>query len=228
MRTALVVAAHPDDEILGCGGAISRMTSEGWTVHHLILAEGATSRSRTRSRDGFANELGMLERAAREAGRIVGAASVELADFPDNRMDRVDLLDVVKRIEESILAFKPVRVFTHHCSDVNVDHSVVHRAVAAATRPLPGTTVKQLLFFEVPSSTEWRPSGSGTPFVPNLFIDISSQLPTKIAALEAYETEMRPPPHPRSLASVSQLAAWRGAMVGVDAAEAFHIGRWIE
>lgn len=228
MKTALVVAAHPDDEILGCGGAVRRMTREGWTVHHLILAEGATSRTASNDAGESTAEVENLRRAARAAAELVGAAGVEFGDFPDNRMDGVELLGVVKRIEARIAATGPTRVLTHHCSDVNVDHSVVHRAVAAATRPVPGSPVRQVLYFEVPSSTEWRTSGSGIPFIPNLFMDITDHLPAKIAALEAYAQEMRPFPHPRSIAAARHLAAWRGASVGTEAAEAFHVGRWVE
>ena len=229
MNSVLVVAAHPDDEILGCGGTCSRLVAEGWAVHHLILAQGAASRSSNPSGDhALAGEIQALRQAAESAAEHVGATGVEFADFPDNRMDSVDLLDVVKRIEDSITRVRPLRVLTHHVSDVNIDHTLVHQAVAAATRPLPETSVRQVAFFEVPSSTEWRSSGSGQPFVPNLFVDITDHLEAKLAALKAYESEMRPFPHPRSATAVAHLAAWRGASAGVSAAEAFHIGRWIE
>ena len=158
MKTALVLAAHPDDEVLGCGGTIARMADEGWQVHVLILAEGATSRAATRDRAGKSDELSALAVSAQRACAILGAASVRLDAFADNRMDGTDLLDVVKRIEAEVERVQPLRVLTHHLNDVNVDHAVVHRAVAAACRPLPGSCVRELLHFEVASSTEWRPS----------------------------------------------------------------------
>jgi N-acetylglucosamine malate deacetylase 1 len=228
MKTALVVAAHPDDEVLGCGGTIARMCSEGWVVHHLILAEGVTSRVKQRHEDESSEELEALRQAGRQAARILGVAGVTFGGFPDNRMDGVELLDVVKSIEDCIQSFRPERVFTHHYGDVNVDHRIVHEAVAAATRPVPGSPIRQVLYFEVPSSTEWRTSGSVQPFYPSMFVDVSAHLPRKLEALAAYDSEMRNFPHPRSIEAVAHLAAWRGATAGLPAAEAFHIGRWID
>jgi LmbE family N-acetylglucosaminyl deacetylase len=145
--------------------------------------------------------------------------------MPDNRMDGLDLLDVVKLIETTISRLQPCTVLTHHVGDVNIDHRIVHEAVLAACRPQPSHPVRELLFFEVPSSTEWRPPGSGQPFQPNLFIDISKTLAVKLKALETYANELREFPHPRSMRAVEALARWRGATIGVEAAEAFILGR---
>ena len=227
-KTALVVAAHPDDEVLGCGGTMARMADEGWDVSVLILAEGATSRAEKRDRGAHASDLSALAESARRAAGILGATGVELADFPDNRMDGVELLDVVQRIEEVIAKVRPVRVLTHRLGDVNVDHTVVHHAVAAACRPLPASSVAEVLYFEVPSSTEWRFAHATPAFAPNLFVDIESSLDRKLRALEAYASEMRPFPHPRSIQAVEHLARWRGATVGRRAAEAFEISRRVE
>jgi LmbE family N-acetylglucosaminyl deacetylase len=226
--SALVVAAHPDDEVIGCGGTIARMAAQGWDVHVLILAEGETSRLPARDRTGKRDELSALAAAARHAGEILGARSVTLEDWPDNRMDSLELLDVVKRIEREINRVRPQRVLTHHVSDVNVDHRVIHEAIAAACRPLPETSLRELLFFEVASSTEWRPAQSAPLFQPNLFVDISAYWDRKRLALEAYACEMRPFPHPRSVQAIEHLARWRGASAGVTAAEAFIIGRRVE
>lgn len=228
MKTALVVAAHPDDEILGCGGTVARMCAQGWEVHHLILAEGVTSRAKHREEGKKTNELEALRQAARRAAQALGVAEVTFGGYPDNRMDSVDLLDVVKTIEDRIQSLRPERVFTHHYGDVNVDHRIVHEAVAAATRPVPGHSVRQVLYFEVPSSTEWRASGSAQPFLPNMFVDVQEYVPLKLKALAVYDSEMRAFPHPRSLEAVTHLAAWRGSTAGLSAAEAFHIGRWID
>lgn len=228
MRNALVIAAHPDDEVLGCGGTIARMADYGWNVSVLILAEGATSRAAQRERGDHVEELSALEHCARRAGGILGVKDVQLDCFPDNRMDGVDLLDVVKRIEAAVQRIQPYRVLTHHAGDVNIDHTVIHHAVAAACRPLPGSCVKEVLYFEVASSTEWRHTRSIAPFAPNLFVDISSTLDRKLRALEVYASEMRAFPHARSLEAIEHLARWRGATVGCAAAEAFEIGRRIE
>jgi len=228
MKNALVIAAHPDDEVLGCGGTIARMADEGWSVSVLILAEGATSRDRSRNRPDRADEVSALAECAARAARILGARDVELADFPDNRMDGVERLDIVKRVEHAIQRVGPSRVLTHRFGDVNVDHDVVHQAVAAACRPTPDSRVAEVLYFEVPSSTEWRFGGALRPFAPDFFVDIDATLARKLQALEAYASEMRPFPHPRSIAAVEHLARWRGAMVGRAAAEAFELGRRIE
>lgn len=227
MKSALVVAAHPDDEVLGCGGTIARLAHEGWAVHVFIVAEGATSRDLTRNRDARKSELSHLEQAARAANAILGASTVTLGDFPDNRMDSLELLDVVKAVESEVVKNQPSLVFTHHSGDVNVDHRILHDAVVAACRPLPGAPVTELLFFEVASSTEWRPASSGPSFQPNVYYDISSHLQTKVRALEAYASEMREFPHARSIKAVEALATWRGATCGHIAAEAFSLGRAI-
>lgn len=222
----LVVAAHPDDEVLGCGGTIARMASEGRAVHVLLLADGETSRAQTPATIP-AEQLAARQQAARLASGLLGCTSLELKAMPDNRMDGVELLQVVQQIEESVRRYSPAAVLTHHAGDVNIDHRVVHEAVIAACRPQPGHSVRRLLFFEVPSSTEWRPAGSADAFVPNSFVDISATLVTKLKALEVYASELRAFPHPRSLQAVQALAHWRGASVGVAAAEAFILGREI-
>ena len=227
MKTALVVAAHPDDEVLGCGATIARLSHEGWKVHVLIVAEGATSRAEKRDIEANSEELSVLAKCAEEANKILEVASVKLLSLPDNRMDSIDLLDIVKIVEEYILKYKPSLIFTHHAGDVNIDHKILHDAVIAACRPQPNHSVKELLFFEVPSSTEWRPASSGIYFTPNYFYDVSEHISKKMAALSAYLPEMRNFPHPRSVDAVNHLARWRGATVGCEAAEAFMLGRCI-
>ena len=226
-NSVAVVAAHPDDEVLGCGGTLARMASDGRTVHILLLADGETSRSPGTDQPFDSAKLAARQTAAEKASKILGASSVEVLAFPDNRLDSLVLLDVVKQIEAFIQRHQPSTVFTHHVGDVNIDHQVVHHAVVTACRPLPGNPVKELLFFEVPSSTEWRPASSAEPFIPNWFVDISTTLAKKLQALEIYDSELRVFPHPRSLKAVNALATWRGATVGVEAAEAFVLGRKI-
>ena len=217
----LIVAAHPDDEVLGCGGSIARHADAGDHVQVLILAEGATSRQQQRDRGQVDTELSDLARAAQKAGEILGAKGVELLDLPDNRLDSIDRLDLVKLIEARIERYQPQIVYTHHAGDVNIDHRRLHEAVVTACRPTPGHSVKRLLSFEVASSTECQPPGSAPAFQPNWFVDISDQWDRKRLALEAYATEMRPWPHARSIQALEHLARWRGAQVGVEAAEAF-------
>ena len=220
-RAILVVAAHPDDEVLGCGGTIARHADYGDQVQVLIVAEGSTSRQQERDRAQVKGELTALAKAAKAAGSILGAANVELLDLPDNRLDSLDRLDLIKRIEEHVDHHKPDCVYVHHAGDVNVDHRRLHEAVVTACRPMPGNVVRRLLSFEVASSTEWQPPGSASAFQPNWFVDISAQWERKREALAVYVSEMRDWPHARSLKAVEHLARWRGAQVGVEAAEAF-------
>ena len=220
-KSIFIVAAHPDDEVLGCGGTIARHADAGDQVQVLIVAEGATSRQEQRNRNEATDELSALAQAAQKVGTILGAKEVELLDLPDNRLDSLDRLDLIKQIELRIARYQPQVVYLHHAGDVNVDHRRLHEAVVTACRPIPGQPVRRLLSFEVASSTEWQPPGSAPAFHPNWFVDISSQWPRKREALEAYASEMRPWPHARSLEALEHLARWRGAQVGLEAAEAF-------
>lgn len=215
----LVVAAHPDDEVLGCGGTIAKWAAEGRSVHVLLMADGETARD-----DATGAGCDARREAAQAACAVLGAADVVQLWFPDNRMDSTDLLDVVKAIENRIVGCQPTTVLTHHAGDVNVDHRVVHQAVLAACRPQPGHCVRELLYFEVPSSTEWQMPST---FAPNYFVDVSETMPAKAAALDCYGSEMRPEPHPRSRTAVTSLARWRGATAGYHAAEAFMVGRML-
>jgi LmbE family N-acetylglucosaminyl deacetylase len=223
----LVVAAHPDDEVLGCGGAMARHALKGDKVKVVILAEGVTSRDVRRRPRKHADGLSALARSARSAGKVLGVGSVSLYGFPDNRMDSCDLLDIVKVVEQHVKNFKPDVIYTHFAGDLNIDHAITARAVLTACRPLPGSTIKRILFFEVPSSTEWQVSANATPFAPDYFIDIDSTLERKLEALKHYQSEMRKWPHARSIEAVVALARWRGASVGLGAAEAFVMGREI-
>lgn len=227
-NSVLVVAAHPDDEILGCGGAMASHVQAGDQVTAAILAEGVTSRDAERDRERRLDELSKLGDDARQANGILGVTDVELHDFPDNRMDSVARLDIVKYVETLIERTRPNILYTHHIGDVNIDHRRIHEAVVTACRPIPGNhQVDTLLFFEIASSTEWQTPGSAPPFTPNWYIDITETLQLKKQALAAYETEMRPWPHARSIEAVAHLAHWRGANIGVNAAEAFMLGRRI-
>ena len=225
MKQILVIAAHPDDEVLGCGGTIANHICNGNEVHVLILAEGMTSRDDTRDRKGREKDITKLKDMANEAHKILGTSSTKLLDFPDNRMDSVDLLDVIKVIENEINEINPEIIYTHHSNDLNADHRITHQAVFTACRPEPGAIVKQLYSFEVPSSSEWQDRLKGSQFMPNTFVNISNTLELKLAALKAYESEMKPWPHSRSIQAIEYLARWRGASAGFEAAEAFSLSR---
>ena len=221
MKSILVVAAHPDDEVLGCGGYIANQVRSGDEVFVTFLSDGVTSRQ---------GNLGLQEiesrrNAARLASKVLGVSEVSFGDYPDNKIDTVPLLEIIKSIEAVVERVRPQIVLTHFGGDLNIDHRIVNQAVLTACRPAPKQGVKKVLFFEVPSSTEWQVPIEGEAFTPTWFEDISETLEIKIKALTVYEHELREWPHPRSVKAVEHLAHWRGASCGVDAAEAFVLGR---
>jgi len=224
LKQVLVVAAHPDDEVLGCGGTIARLVKSGAKVDVVFLTDGVGARicgsSVTRGCDRQ-----LRGECAKRAAAILGIASVTNGEFPDNQLDSVSLLEVVQHIEAAVERLKPGTVFTHFSGDLNVDHQIASRAVSTACRPSSGSSVKNILEFEIPSSTDWRFSTTQNAFKPNIFIDISSEMITRATALRQYEEELRSWPHPRSLEACEHLAGWRGATVGVAAAEAFMLSR---
>lgn len=223
LATVLIIAAHPDDEVLGSGGTIAKLAGQGVAVHIAFLADGVGARGSVAASNRI--ELEQRRAAAKSAADILGAASVSFDDLPDNRLDSIPLLEITQRVETLIAKYRPATVFTHHAGDLNIDHRRVHQAVMTACRPQRGHPVRTLLCFEVPSSTEWQPPGSGPAFVPNWFVDIGATLEQKLAALDAYAAELRDWPHPRSRRGVEHLARWRGATVGCEAAEAFVLSR---
>jgi LmbE family N-acetylglucosaminyl deacetylase len=215
----LVIAAHADDEVLGCGGTIARHAALGDKVHVVFMADGVGAR-------GIDEGTALIRRnkARDNALDILGVSNCYSLDLPDNRMDGVSLLDIVQALESIIQRVQPATIYTHHYGDLNVDHRITHQAVITACRPQPGSSVKEILTFEVMSSTEWNSPG-GDPFLPNLFVDISDFLAIKLQALEAYELEMRPSPHSRSIEHLEYLARHRGNSMGMNAAEAFMVMR---
>ena len=220
----LVVAAHPDDEVLGCGGTIAKLASEGHAVSILILGEGVTSRF-SDPKDANPKELEKLHTQAKSIGAFLGAKEVTLAKLPDNRFDSIDLLDVIKVIEDEVNRFKPEIVYTQHGGDLNVDHAITFRAVLTATRPLKGCSVKKVYGYEVHSSSEWAFQQFAPVFYPNTFVDIGATLEKKIQAMAMYEGEARPFPHPRSPEALRAGALKWGSVAGVPAAEAFQLIR---
>lgn len=217
----LVVAAHPDDEVLGCGGTIARLTEAGVTVHVLFFTDGVSARPDAAQSDAAAPR----KQAAITSLALLGVHAPEFLQFPDNRLDTVAMLDLSQSVERVLARVAPVTVLTHHAGDLNVDHRCVHEAVMTACRPQPGHRVRSILCFEVSSSTEWRSPGLGTAFVPQLYVDISAHLRVKLEALDAYRVEMRAWPHARSPRAVEHLAGWRGSTAGMEAAEAFTVAR---
>lgn len=226
MSSVLVVAAHPDDELLGCGGTLARHIREGDSVSVLILGEGLTSRQDSREQGLLNEDLDNLHTDMKMALGKLGIRSVFSLAFPDNRFDSVPLLDVVKAVEGVKKRVEPELVYTHYIGDLNIDHRITVQAVLTAFRPQPGESVKEIYSFEVPSSTLWMP-GETSSFNVNYYVDITEYLDLKLRALSCYQSEIRPWPHARSLENIESLAKMRGASIGVEAAEAFILLRGI-
>jgi len=215
-----VISSHPDDTELGCGATIVRHIQNGDIVNVLILAEGITSRGN--KEDNFSEELEQLQQTAIKANKLLGVSNVEFGNLPDNKMDSVNLLDIVKIVEKFINTYQPEVIYTHHSGDLNIDHQLTYQAVMTATRPVENQVVREIYTFEIPSSTEWSFDYS---FKPNVFIDISNTIDLKLQALNCYESEMRKFPHPRSPEAIKIIAQRWGTVVGCSMAEVFKLVR---
>lgn len=225
MKTVLVVAAHPDDEILGVGATVARHVAMGDAVYAIILGEGQTSRGVHRE-DVGREVVDELHKNTLESAKAVGYREVFFADFPDNRFDDVDLLDIVKVVEQKVRELKPEIVYTHYSGDLNVDHQYTARAVLTATRPIGDYCVEEIYAFETLSSSEWNFDYSAQPaFSPNVFVDITDYYDKKEQAMNCYVSELCEFPHPRSLTGMDVLSKTRGMAAGMERAEAFMLVR---
>lgn len=223
----LVVAAHPDDEVLGCGGTIARLSNERNNIFLAILGEGITARYKKRKQVKI-SLLKSLYDQTKKVSKMLGVKKLFTYNLPDNRFDTVPLLDIVKIIEHLIKKVSPDTIYTHNSSDLNIDHQITNRAVLISTRPAADQKVSQIYAFEIPSSTEWTFQSLGQSFRANVFVDISKYLDAKIKAMNYYVSEMRPFPHPRSKEALISIAKRWGSVSGVNAAEAFELIRLIK
>ena len=210
----LVVAAHPDDEVFGCGGTIAKHIALGDKVHVVFMTNGVGSRNTS------FKEIQERREASQDVANILGISSTQQFEFPDNKMDTIALLDVVQSIEKVIDKLQPKIIYTHHAGDLNIDHQLTHKAVMTACRPQPGFCVKEIYAFEVLSSTEWQTPGY-MPFLINKYVDITNYIDLKKRAIRFYHNEIRPAPHTRSSKNIIRLNALRGNFIGVEYSEAF-------
>ena len=226
-RKILIVAAHPDDEVLGGGGTIAKHVLQGNEVYCLILGEGITSRYKQQEKVAE-EEFRQLKSETKQVAKILGIKKVFFRDFPDNRFDTVPLLTIVKAVEEIKVEVKPDIIYTHHQGDLNIDHQLTFKAVLTACRPMKDETVKEIYSFEIPSSTEWNSPDAQNYFMPNVFVNISETFEKKVEALRAYQGEIREYPHPRSPEALRAIAMRWGSTMGCEAAEAFELIRAIK
>lgn len=226
-KNIMLVVAHPDDELLGCGASFNRLVTEfNSNIRVVILGEGITSRAEVRDTEQWELELKIHRANIEQAQEAIGYQSVSIYDFPDNRFDSIALLDIVKVIEKEKQEFSPDVIFTHHGGDLNIDHQRVFEAVITACRPMQNETVKTIITFETPSGTEWRASTDPRHFVPNLFVVVSEKnIQAKINGMESYEFEKRRFPHPRSPEALRIQAQRWGVAIGAELAEAFVLVR---
>lgn len=220
-KKVLVVAAHPDDEIIGIGGTINRHIKNGDEVAVLILGDGKSSRKEQYEKLS-ADILTKVAQETSSALQILGVKKHWNENLPDNRFDSLTMLDVVKIVSRYIQELKPQIVYTHHFGDLNIDHRIVSDATITACRPIEADFVKELYMFETLSSTEMSGDLPHRRFSPNTFIDISNELETKLEAMSKYVSELRPFPHPRSLDAIRDNARVWGAKNNCEAAEAFY------
>jgi len=216
----LVVAAHPDDEVLGCGGLIAKLIKQGEQVRVVFIAEGTSCRYEALNKK-VQVEINFRNKCSIEALMCLGVSSYNFYNLPCGRLDKEPIIEIAKIIEKEISDYMPTTVLTHSSNDVHNDHIIIYRAVIQATRPV-AKIVKNVLSFEILSSTEWN---YVEPFRPNIFIDITSTINAKINAMHCYSTEQPKYPHPRSDKGIRSLASMRGSQSGVEYAEGFKVIR---
>lgn len=225
MKNILVFAAHPDDEILGVGGTLSKHVLEGDRCFVVILGEGITSRYINENEHEH-SEKEVLYKNSYLAKSVIGYEELYLEKLPDNRFDKLDILNIIKIVEKYIDKIEPDIIYTHYLYDLNVDHRITCEAVMTASRPIGEKYVKEIYCFNTLSSTEWNFSCKDK-FSPNYFVDITSTINKKIDAMKCYEDEIRKFPHPRSIEGIKIQAQINGTVISRPYCEAFEVMRII-
>lgn len=220
-KKILVIAAHPDDEVLGCGGALLKHAANNDKILLLFATDGESSR-----RSGNKKILYRKKQASKVA-RIINAQTPVFLNFPDNQLDKINILKIAKIFANIVHRFKPNIIYTHHYNDLNIDHRLTFEATMIACRPLVESSVTEIYCFEILSSTGWR-GISNLAFKPNVYVDIKDYIKKKIDLMKIYEKEIRPSPHPRSVESINAMAISRGSEVSLSYAESFELIRYIK
>lgn len=218
----LCIAAHPDDEVIGVGGTLAKHAAAGDEVHVLLLSDGAMARFESET-DAATERRAERRAEARTATDILGVSDVTILDYWGNQLDDVPLLEIVRDVESKIDAFEPAVIYTHHHGDLNIDHRLIARAVRTAARPTVDSPVDRILSFETLSVSEWGMPTADDAFQPTTFVDIDEYLDRKLAAVDAYDSEMRERPHPRNTEAIRNNATLWGDKSGLYAAEPFEL-----
>ena len=209
----VIIAAHPDDEVLGMGGTIKKLSKAGHQIHLCVVSDGSA---------GIKNKEKMIslrKNACLKSSKVLGIDSVDFLDLPDMKLDDIPQLEINLLLEQLINKYKPSVVYTTPYSDFHKDHQKIHECTLVATRPV-ASRVKQLFSYEIPGTVK-------TAFNPNYYENISKEISYKIKAFKFYSTEIQKFPHPRSIESVENLATHRGIESGIKKAEAFRLIRYI-
>jgi len=212
----LVIAPHPDDDVLGCGGVMARHADSGDAVHVAVVTRGDP-------RLFPEEQVSQVRAELASAHRILGVAGREFLDFPAPRTDTVGQHEIVERLRDVLRSVAPQTIYLPHRADCHADHRIVFSAALAAARSTPRCTVRRILCYETLSETEWAPPAGDAAFLPTRFVDIASTVDRKLGAFACFASQWFPPPHPRSLESIERLARLRGATAGLTAAEAFAV-----
>ena len=219
MNRILVICAHPDDETLGLGGTICHHVEKGDKVNVLIFTDGESARGKSNSK------IKIRQKQSRKAAKDLGVEKIKFLNYPDQQLDIIAIKDLAKKIESEIKILNPNIIYTHYWGDVNQDHKKLFDATLVACRPIPNSSIEQILCYETPSSTEWGNSFKNKH--PNSFVNIEKFLDKKIIAIENYSDEIKPFPHPRSKEAIMNRAMFWGSTVGIHYAEAFYLIRKI-
>lgn len=226
MKKVLVIAAHPDDEVMGLGGTIAKLSAQGVECHLLIVTDGSSSQYRESNHLGEIIEAKKIE--TKNCADTLGFRSIHYGELPDMKLDTIPHIVINQVIERVIDEVQPDTVFTHFWGDVNRDHQEVYKSTLVAVRPVMGQVVKDLYCYRVPSSTEWTPNKADTMFMPNYFVNIEKYAEQKYKAFACYSTELREYPHPRSVEYLRETDKAAGIRIGLLAAEEFVLLRKLD
>ena len=226
MKKVLVIAAHPDDEVMGLGGTIAKLSAQGVECHLLIVTDGSSSQYRGSDHLGEIIEAKKIE--TKNCADTLGFRSIHYGELPDMKLDTTPHVVINQVIERVIDEVQPDTVYTHFWGDVNRDHQEVYKSTLVAVRPVMGQVVKELYSYRVPSSTEWTPNKADTMFMPNYFVNIEKYAEQKYKAFACYSTELREYPHPRSVQYLRETDKAVGIRVGLLAAEEFVLLRKLD
>ena len=222
----LVIVAHPDDETIGCGATIRKHYDLGDNIYCVAFTNGIGARSYKKLK--LKNEVKKRKIYSQNAAKILGFKWINIYNYPDNQLDKISILTLIKKIEKIKEKINPKIIYTHSFNDLNIDHSIIHTATITAFRPQPHEVFSEIRLFEIPSSTDYNFYKKKNIFIPNLFINIKELWKFKEDALNVYKKEIRKWSHTRSLESIKNLSYYRGTSSGLEMAEAFEILKKIE